>query len=103
MRGPPGAATRCPAVIYRGTMQHRWTVLLTGAIGVGAAVSGGRFAYQPTAGLQLMAMVFGRALILGLGWVTAVSRMQALRRTPVAAGSAMAVKSVEVSWPRMSG
>ena len=90
----PLPGTRCPAVIYRGTIQHRWAVLLTGAIGVGAAVSGGRFAYQPTAGLQLMAMVFGLlVLVLVLGWVTVVAT-QALRRRPVAAaGLLMALAS----------
>jgi len=82
----PLPASRCPATINRGTRQHRWAVLLTGAIGVGAAVFGGRFGYQPTAGLQLMAMVFGLlVLVLVLGWVTVVAT-QTLRRRPGCGG-----------------
>jgi hypothetical protein len=90
----PLPATRCPAVINLGTMQHRWAVLLTGAIGVGAAVFGGRFAYQPTAGLQFMAVVFGLlVVVLVLSWVTVVAT-QTLRRRPVAAaGLLMALAS----------
>jgi hypothetical protein len=82
----PLPAPRCPATINRGTMQHRGAVLLTGAIGVGAAVFGGRFGYQPTTGLQLMAMVFGLlVLVLVLGWVTVVAT-QTLRRRPGCGG-----------------